>query len=87
MNLNDLNKNNISLGLKKTNPSFSVPMSNSLVVNNKMKQDEGESEKSDVSTADQALRTKEIIDTQTISAPSRSTPDIRRPPNINNIPA
>jgi hypothetical protein len=87
MKLDSLNKNNISLGLKKTNPSFSVPMSNSLVINNKMKQDEKENEKSNVSTVDQALRTKKIIDTQTISDPNRNIPDIRRPPNINNIPA
>jgi hypothetical protein len=83
MKLKDLNVNNISLGLKKTNPDFRVPMSNSLVVNNKMKDDE----ESDVTTADQALKTKDIIDTQTISAPSRSTPDIRRSPQIANIPA
>jgi hypothetical protein len=83
MKLKDLNVNNITLGLKKTDPNFRVPTSNTLVVPNK----EGDKESSDVSTSDEALRSKDIIDTQTISAPSRNTPDIRRPPQIYNIPA
>lgn len=82
MKLNDLNKNNINLGLKKTNPSLRVPMSNNLV-----KKTEFDDQVDDKSTfAYQAMKVKDVVDTQNISSPDRNIPDIRRPPNINNAP-
>lgn len=83
MKLKDLNQNNINLGLKKTDPSFRVPTSNNLV-----KKTEADNQIDDNSTfADQAMKIKDMMDIQKINDPSRNIPDIRRPPNINNIPA
>ena len=82
MKLNNLNNGNVG-GLKRTDPGLGTPTSNSMISRNKMEDDT----ENDISTADQALKTQEIMDTQKISDPNRNIADIRKPPNINNIPA
>ena len=82
MKLSNLNNGNVG-GLKRNNPELGTPTSNSMISRSKMEDDT----ENGISTAGQALKTQEIMDTQKISDPNRNVADIRKPPSINNIPA
>ncbi len=81
MKLNDLNKNNVVLGLRKTDPSLRVPTSNSLIMKSSIKDENIEND----SVVDQAIKSKDLMDIQSISDPNRNTPDDRRPPQLSNL--